>query len=107
MLPTILSDSQKMVQIYTKEELSVIGQVLKNYTGRDFFMAKLLKISNAKMIASAFTGVTNNSQVSTTRKYNTSIANDPPTLKKKLPRFVLMTQSIQLKFYKLLYPDLL
>ena len=41
----------------------------------------MLKISNANMIASAFTGVTSNSEVSATPKYNTSIANDPLTLK--------------------------
>ena len=80
-LPSILSDAKKLVYICTKEELDLIGQILKNYTGRDFFIAKLLKISNANMIASAFTGVTINAEVSTTSKYNTSLPNDPMSLK--------------------------
>ena len=56
LFPDIMRDSKVFVAKCTKDEIRIIGTVLKPYTSRAFFDAAFMKGKNANIIARAFEG---------------------------------------------------
>ena len=56
LFPDMLSDSKLLIAKCTKDEIRIIGTVLKSYTSRAFFNATFMKARNANMITRAFEG---------------------------------------------------